>query len=158
MSLAEDLGIFIYYQDTDSMHIIDSDIKLLTENFKKQYNHELIGKQMGQFHSDFKMEGCTNVIAVASIFLGKKSYIDMLEGTNMFGNIQHGYHIRMKGVPNAAVNYKAEQLGITPFELYNRMYNSEKVEFDITKGNVKFVFNSNYTISTRRVFFRTVEF
>ena len=95
------------------------------------------------------MEGCKNVVAVSSIFLGKKSYIDVLEGTNTFGNIQYGYHIRMKGVPSAAITYKAEELGITPFELYNRMYNSEKVEFDITKGHVKFFFNSNYTIATR---------
>lgn len=158
MCLAEDLGIFIYYQDTDSMHLLDSDIKLLTENFNKQYNRELIGKQMGQFHSDFKMEGCKNVVAVSSIFLGKKSYIDVLEGTNTFGNIQYGYHIRMKGVPSAAITYKAEELGITPFELYNRMYNSEKVEFDITKGHVKFIFKSNYTIATRRLFLRTVKF
>ena len=58
----------------------------------------------------------------------------------MFGNTQYIYHIRMKGVPKEAVIYKAEKLGITPFELYNRMYNSEKVEFDIAKGNVKFLY------------------
>ena len=43
MYLAEDLGIFIYYQDTDSMHILDSDIKMLTENSKNNKIVNLLG-------------------------------------------------------------------------------------------------------------------
>ena len=118
----------------------------------------LLGNTWDNFTQISRWKGCKNVVAVSRIFLGKNSCIDVLEGTDMFGKTQYGYHIRMKGVPSAAITYEADQLGITPFELYNRMYNSEKVEFVITKGHVKFLFNSNYTIVTRRVFFRTVKF
>ena len=152
MSIAEDSGIFIYYQDTDSMHILDSDISLLSMNFKQKYSRELIGKHLGQLHSDFSLGNCTNVVACESIFLGKKRYIDKLEGTNKNGEIETGYHIKMKGIPTDSVTSKAEEMKITPFELYEKLYNSEEVEFDITKGHVKFVFNSNYTIATRRHF------
>ena len=42
MTIAEDSGIFIYYQDTDSMHILDSDIPTLSTNFKHKFNQDLI--------------------------------------------------------------------------------------------------------------------
>ena len=36
--LAEDLGINVYYQDTDSMHIEHDKIQQLSEAFQKKYN------------------------------------------------------------------------------------------------------------------------
>ena len=71
----------------------------------------------------------------------------VIKGPNK-GKKEYGYHIRMKGIPTDSVVLRAEELEITPFELYNRLYNSEEVKFDITKGRVKFVFNSNYIVST----------
>ena len=54
MCLAEDLKIPIYYQDTDSMHVVHEKIPLLAEEFKKKYGRELIGENiMGCFHNDF---------------------------------------------------------------------------------------------------------
>lgn len=53
MCTAEDMGINIYYQDTDSMHIENDKIDLLAEEFKKKYGRDLIGKKLGQFHNDF---------------------------------------------------------------------------------------------------------
>lgn len=44
MCLAEDHGIEIYYQDTDSMHIAKDDIPKLSNIFMTKYNRELIGK------------------------------------------------------------------------------------------------------------------
>ena len=37
MTIAEDSGIFIYFQDTDSMHIPDSDIPMLSTIFKHRF-------------------------------------------------------------------------------------------------------------------------
>ena len=53
MTTAEDLDIKIYYQDTYSMHIVKDKLNLLADEFKKRYNRELIGKNLGQFHNDF---------------------------------------------------------------------------------------------------------
>jgi hypothetical protein len=53
MCLAEQNKLKLYYQDTDSIHINEKDIKTLEELYNKKYNKKLIGKGMGQFHSDF---------------------------------------------------------------------------------------------------------
>ena len=42
MCLAEDLGIEICYQDTDSMHIEHDKIELLNKTFSERYGRELI--------------------------------------------------------------------------------------------------------------------
>ena len=55
MCLAEDHGISIFYQDTDSMHISHTDIASLSELFQSKYHRQLIGKDMGQFHTDFSL-------------------------------------------------------------------------------------------------------
>ena len=50
---AEDLGIRVYYQDTDSIHIDDNKIELLEKEFEKRFGRKLRGDQLGQFHPDF---------------------------------------------------------------------------------------------------------
>ena len=72
----------IYYQDTDSLHIKEKDIEVLATDFKKKYRRVLIGKQMGQFHSDFESKlpelKDKKLYSERFISLGKKSYIDKL--------------------------------------------------------------------------------
>jgi hypothetical protein len=106
MCLASDLGTKILYQDTDSMHLADDKIKGLSDAFYEKYGRELIGKNMGQFHSDFKSDILQGEIkASRSIFLGKKCYIDELKGDGDAID----YHMRMKGVSSlksAKASYK----------------------------------------------------
>ena len=64
--LAEDLGINVYYQDTDSIHIDDDKIELLEKEFEKRFGRKLRGDQLGQFHPDFdkcniKNNNCVSV-------------------------------------------------------------------------------------------------
>ena len=108
MCLAEDNDIPIFYQDTDSMHLYEKDVKRLAELFKQEYGRELIGKNLGQFHSDFAtiVKGGKMPVAIKSIFCGKKSYIDMLRDDK--GNI--GFHARMKGVPMESIAFKANSM------------------------------------------------
>lgn len=162
MCLAEDNNIDLYYQDTDSMHLRDEHIPVLSKIFKETYGRELIGKGLGQFHSDFDLPGCSNIVATKSIFLGKKCYIDKLEGTNKDGEKQTGYHIRMKGIPEKCIHYVVEN---TPkyndvMDLYMDLYNGNEVSFDLTNGGSKanFKFNKNYTINTLSLFTRSIKF
>lgn len=67
MCLVEDIGIQVYYQDTDSMHIPRDGVSLLSNAFKAKYNRELIGNQRGQFHIDFLCD--EEVYAVESFFI-----------------------------------------------------------------------------------------
>ena len=115
---------------------------------------------MGQFHSDFDLKGCENVYASRSIFLGKKCYIDELKGIDENGKEQTDYHIRMKGVPNTTIKYTAKNLNLTVFELYEKLYEGDKIIFDLTEGGAKanFKINKNGTINTLPFFERIISF
>jgi len=197
MCLAEQNKLKLYYQDTDSIHIKEKDIETLRELYNEKYNRELIGKGMGQFHSDFDSDIITGnryynedkkdhitinfktkeerqewlnnnkeykpdpeIYAVESIFLGKKCYIDKLCGKDEFGNIVYDYHIRMKGVSDSAIKHKAKVEQKSFMEIYERLFRGVGETFDLCCGGEKpqFEFNSNYTISSKKSFPRTLRF
>ena len=147
MCLAEDNNINIYYTDTDSMHMDFDKVERLGELFVEKYGRNLIGEELGQFHTDFEMKGSEGKIwAEESIFLGKKTYIDKL--VDEAGN--SGYHIRMKGIPSNCIHHKAEWMfQQDPMKLYEYLYNGNDLSFDLTTGgNCCFKTNKNHTTST----------
>jgi hypothetical protein len=161
MCLAEDNEMKIYYQDTDSMHIEDRHIEPLSKLYEEKYGRTLIGKNMGQFHSDFSSDKIKeNIIAVKSLFLGKKCYIDVLEGEDENGNVVQDYHMRMKGVNDIAIKYYCLTNNINPYELYKKLYEGSKIKLDLTAGGNKcsFEFNKNYTITSNSAFIREICF
>lgn len=160
MCLGEDLKLNMYYQDTDSIHIDNHSVPILAEEFKKKYNKDLIGKGMGQFHTDFDMDNaCGEIIAKNSIFLGKKCYIDELESKDKDGNIINDYHIRMKGIPNDCILHKAKELNITPFDIFNFLYdNNLGIDFNLVAVKPKFEMRKNMTIRNRLSFDRKIKF
>ncbi|MEI7510488.1 MAG: hypothetical protein WCJ62_13615, partial [Flavobacterium sp.] len=133
MGLASDNKIDIYYQDTDSMHLKNKDISKLEELFFNKYNRQIRGENMSQFHSDFKLEGSkkgVEVVAVKSLFLGKKSYIDVLQSENDKGEIITGYHMRMKGISESALKYASEKYFNGDYlKLYEHLSNGKEQEF-----------------------------
>lgn len=179
--LAEDNKIRIYYQDTDSMHIEDNKVKLLSKLFNDKYGRELTGKNLGQFHCDFadwkkaKMdtkEGQLNdIVSVKSLFLGKKAYIDVLRGTNNEGEYEYDYHMRLKGISESSILQKCKDLNKTPYELYDIMYSKKtyyqdgikyengEIIFDLcTETKSVFKFDRNFNIRSLDKFERKVTF
>lgn len=157
MCLAEDLGMRIFYQDTDSMHIENHNLNLLASEYKKLYDRDLIGSDLGQFHSDFDLKPeSTNVRSIEGYFIGKKCYIDKLIDD------QHniGYHIRLKGVPQAAIYDAAEKYaGGSVIRLYKLLYVNNTIEFDLLAGSgVKFDYGRDMTIKNKSKFTRKVNF
>jgi len=113
------------------MHIQSDHIEVLRREFDRKYGTELIGENLGQFHSDFSSSLGRVMCSRQFIALGKKCYLDVLE-------VEGGktdYHIRMKGVGSDAVRQCAERLGVSVYELYERLYNGEKIEFNLVIGN-----------------------
>ena len=157
--LSEDLGLTIYYQDTDSIHITDEHIKILEQKFKELYKRELIGKDMGQFHSDFslKVEGkkIKNIVAVESIFIGKKTYIDKLRGEDEDGNFHYDFHTRAKGMPLDCLKGYCKDNNMTELELYQKRYKGERFEIDLAKYKFFVENGRNFTLSTKLKFPRT---
>ena len=162
MTLAEDNKIKIYYQDTDSIHILNNDIEKLEKLFKETYNKDLIGKNMGQFHSDFKLKGAIkNIRSLKLIALGKKCYIDELEGETEEGEIIKGHHIRLKGIPNETIiNESNKNFNNNPMKLYEKLYKGDKINFDLTNDGKKanFEFDKKYNIKTKLKFNREIKF
>jgi hypothetical protein len=161
MCLAEDNNLNMYYQDTDSIHIDADHIEILAKLYYGVFNKELIGENLGQFHSDFDLKGCENIYANRSIFLGKKCYIDELHGTDeKTGEQKVDYHIRMKGVPNSTIKHTAKNLGLTVYQLYEKLYEGKAIKFDLTEGGAKanFKINKNGSINTLAFFERVIKF
>lgn len=169
MCTAEDLKIELYYQDTDSMHIQYSKIPLLEEKFMDKYGRKLIGKDLGQYHSDFKVEGWNtdNIWSDESFFLGKKAYVDKLCSNEslkdyLFGitkEIKYEYHIRMKGVDLKCVNLVAkDQFDNKVIDLYNYLFEGNSIEFDLLATKPRFEMCKNRSVQNVPEFKRTIEF
>lgn len=163
MCLAEDNNLNIYYQDTDSMHIEQKDIDTLSLLYLNKYGKKLIGKGMGQFHTDFSVkdirddnEKIKDLYAAESIFLGKKSYIDDLVANDESQNqyMKEHYHIRLKGITIQAI--KAHQL--SPMELYKSLYNGDKQDFNLALSKPMFKKNKDFMYETLGEFNRSIEF
>jgi len=158
MCLAEDIGVNIYYQDTDSTHTPVADIPRLKEAYFKKYGRELEGNNMGQFNCDFdskKLKG--KIRSVESVFLGKKCYVDKLQGDE---EGVFDYHIRMKGVSGDAIADKLLEEGIDVMELYDRLYDGELITFDLCCRGIKACFENmkDGTMETKVDFERKIKF
>ena len=151
MCTAEDIGIKIYYQDTDSMHIQKNKIDDLANEYKKRYGRELIGKNLGQFHNDF--DEVENGYAYKSIFVGKKMYVDMLKNDKN----ESGIHYRMKGVNLDCVKLYSEENNCEIYDIYNKLYNGDEITFDLLKAKPCFKMNDNQTVTNLLNFDRTIK-
>jgi hypothetical protein len=164
MCTAEDLGIEIFYQDTDSMHMYDEDILKLSKVYNEKYGRELIGEMLGQFHTDFKMK-VKNVGTINShlcVMLGKKCYIDVLKGDK---SDVIECHSRLKGVSNKSVIYTANKLYghgtevLNMIHLYKDLYDGKTIEFDLTCGGGQPCFETfDLCVRTKPEFDREIKF
>ena len=150
MGCANKNNIPIFYQDTDSMHMLDRDVNKLGKLFKEEYGREIIGKGLCQFHSDFKPIG-PNTRSAHFIALGKKCYIDLIV-CDIPGKTS--FHTRMKGVNKAALSeYKGREL-----DLYKDLLLGQEKQFNLLyNGKVSFAMNGSGVYS-RNVFTRDLSF
>ena len=149
MCLAEDINIPIFYQDTDSLHLPKELLPLLCEKFTEKYNRDLIGSDLGQFHSDFN--DSDTAYAIESYFIGKKMYLDILTDP---AHPEQGetLHIRLKGISNDAIKVKGDVKA-----LYKHLFETERVfEFDLSAYK-KFEMTKELEIFTREVFTRKIK-
>jgi len=145
----------VYYTDTDSIHMLQKDVATLGESYKTKYNRELIGKNLGQFHTDFDMDGASGVFSIKHIPIGTKTYLDVLQGKDNDGNIIQDTHIRIKGITKAGIEHELARRGENRIDsaigLFRDLKNGVKVEFLLnpTDHNVSFEFTSK-GVSTRK--------
>ena len=86
------------------------------------------------------MDGAvTEIYGVGNLFLGKNTYIDILESTGKDGNTINSEHIRCRGIPTSCITYKASQNKITVLGICKNLYKGEIIEFDLTNNLTKYV-------------------
>jgi hypothetical protein len=156
LNLATDLGIHVFYTDTDSMHILGNDssngLQTLENAYARRYSRELVGSDLGQFSYELKYAGHTDIHSERLIVLGKKVYLHQVCGTSSSGDKEMYSHCRMKGVNTYAMSEYPDKLA-----LYERLYKGEVIPFDLTYGDgVSFQFKD--TVITREAFIKNISF
>ena len=127
-SCADDCDNNINYHDTDSIHLNYNGVDEIENTYKEKHGSELVGEELGNFHIDLSMDKAnTEIFAIESSFLGKKTYIDMLEPTDKDGKTINSEHMIMKGIPAPCIKYYAQQKGITGLDVYKMLCSTIKL-------------------------------
>lgn len=163
-NIANDKKCPIYYTDTDSMHLNKDDIPIIEKEYYERYNKILNGKNLEQFHDDFKLKNSVGEIySSKSIFLGKKSYYDKLTSVDKDNNIIYGEHIRLKGITDAGLINESKKHGNKFEGMYEKLIN-EEIDFVLNPFNeetneTKVLFDfKNGGVKTKNIFIRKVKF
>jgi len=164
-NICNDNDINLYYTDTDSMHLDFDKIKVLEDEYFKTYNKVLTGKGLGQFHSDFSIKGAVgDVYATKSIFLGRKCYIDVIEGKDKNGMVLHDTHFRLKGITLEGIEHQAKKFNNDFFMMYKELSSSKPLNFllnpyDKENNKQKVLFDfKNGIVKTKSEFYRELKF
>ncbi|CAL6048030.1 DNA_polymerase [Hexamita inflata] len=157
MCTAEDNKLDIYYQDTDSMQIDNKSLVELKTIYQNKYNRELVGSDMGQFHSDFKSELGEVQHADQAVYISKKVYCARL----VIDASKHiyDYHVRMKGVSLGAISFESNNNFNGDFiKLYEYLFNHENsIKFDLCASKPIFEYKG-YQVFTKDTFIRQLAF
>lgn len=167
LSLASDLGMDVFYTDTDSFVMRHEDVEPLAGAFKSKFGRQLIGKELSQFHSDFETSGFAKELQPVSsdevystIFMpcGKKLYFHKLEICRD-GKKHNTVQFKAKGVTKSGIYAAAEarssskDLGIEM--IYRELVNGDTVPIVLNPpGHAKFVYMyKEGTVATPSTFF-----
>ena len=160
-SCADDCEMEIYYQGTGSIHLNYDDVPKVVKIYKGAYGSELVGEDLDNFHIGFSMDKANSEIyAIESLFLGKKTSIDILEPTGKNGITIHSEHIIMKRIPTPCIKYYGEQHAMSVLDLFKQLYDNKTIKFDSTNDGNIFVCRNNkdHTISNVSDFTRKCKY
>ena len=127
----------------------------------KKYKLDSVGEDLGNVHVDVDLYGATSEsYAIENVFLGKKTYIYILEATDKYGKTIDPDHIILKGIPTMCIQYYAEQHKISGLDIYKKLYNNEIIKFDLTNDGNKLLWkhNKDHTISNVSDFTRKCQY
>lgn len=168
--LAEDLGCFPFYQDTDSIHILQKDVSRLFAAYKEKYGVDLYGKNLGQMHPDLKATYYVNgkrfdieegLLSVESFYVAKKVYLERPQ--KFIDGIPEGPvydSAKFKGAPIECL----EELAKTKYAgsmaaVFGEMYDGYAIKIDIALTKETCFKRSNiYDMSTLKSFPRRFKF
>ena len=121
----------------------------------------MVGNGLGNFHVDFDLPGSVSeTYSKESLFVGKETYIDVLESTDTYNTISNADHIIMKGIPTPCIKYYATQNNISVLDVYKQLYNNKSIKFALTNDGNQFICrdNKDYTVSNVSDFTRKCQY
>lgn len=153
----------IYYTDTDSFVMRKNDRDVLAERFESKFGRRLIGKQLGNFHSDFsfKYQGRDVdpdlVHSVEFIPAGRKLYIHKLVAL-VDGEVRQSIQFKAKGCTVEGMWHAAAKFGQGDegmMKLYRHLTTGAKIPITLNPigKKVKFVYSKTNAVSTPDVRF-----
>jgi hypothetical protein len=156
----QDIGGHVVYTDTDSCHASELAIAHLASEYRRRYDKDILGEELGQFSTDFDkiknsdgVEGGTPS-AIRTIVLGKKAYLDIL----MDERGETHTHFRMKAIPGDVMKLHAAKEAVAVVDLYDQMYKGRRIDFEMTEGSLCFRVRKDHSIHTLTSSTRSVAF
>ena len=153
----------IYYTDTDSFVMRKQDRESLSIKFQQKFERKLIGKQLGNFHSDFsfKLNGKeidpSIVTSVEFIPAGRKLYLHHLIAL-VDNREYHSLQFKAKGCTvegmwDAAARYGPGDAGM--IQLYRHLTYGDKIKITLNPvgKKVKFVYDRFNSVTTPDILF-----
>jgi hypothetical protein len=167
MVLCEDLGIPIYYQDTDSCHMETKNLDLLISQYKQLYGRDLLGANLGQFAIDNADQGDyedekrriidkSTMWVDEAIYISPKVYWENLIGLNGYQELSRCDYFRCKSVPRECFYYYTDQKGLSIKDQYLQIKQGQPIEYDLTCGGTKACFEWNGMQISNKSMFRTI--
>lgn len=139
---AAENSIPLFYTDTDSIALPYDDIETIKQAYTKNYptKRSLDGKELGQFHSDFKEMVVDNkviddLVSVEAYYCGKKSYIHKVTPADpkLFGTV-FSYKKSLKGVTEDSIKLAIHDRGQDLLGMFKDLYDGKEIGFDLNAG------------------------
>ena len=163
----------MFYQDTDSIHIVRKHINLLFRLYTEKYGKKILvragggsiegsysisKKELGAFCTDFEpVPGHTPPVSELFIGVMKKVYVDCMSCNALEGGKRKDtYHARMKGIPKKCVEMTAFNDGMNLRQLFEMIFMGSSIVFDLAKYSVRFDMGKDFSVSTNVSFKRVV--
>ena len=153
-------NVSIYYKDTDSLHIKKRNIEKINDEYKKMYNTDMFGTELGQFSSDFDMKiKCRDIICTDAIYIAKKVYYERLQGVDVNGNIAIQHDCVIKGINRASIDKVVREQYYGSYKnLFKDLSDGKSITFDLSATRPCFKHLPNGIIISNLDFKRTLKF
>jgi hypothetical protein len=131
LNICNELNVLVTYIDTDSIRFDKTRVGEVEELFRNKYNCELRGNELGQFKDDMKLKyqvevdgelggydkngkfvkdlvmKAKNVSSNEELVVGKKNYLDNIEGIDHNARVINDHYKRLKGISEICLDYLA---------------------------------------------------
>ena len=100
-------------------------------------------------------DGYKEVYSIEGLFLGKKSYFDLLEYVDD-NDEEYKIHdglARMKGFPTSCIEYYAKENQMSVLDVYKDLCENKSIEIDLTNQNTKYVFRNTPGFNVKSLFY-----